>query len=155
MYAQDYLFTLQGKTYEMLTADGKDYVVIDMPNKSKEELYKQTLAGVSSIFNSPKDVISKIENEEVAVFGIVFIGTGGFGLKMSAHAKFVFQFKDNKIRINAPSIQKIYIEGNGDFDSRLQFKSNGGFNPKKKLYASFHENINNILLVSIKEQEDW
>ncbi|MDO4803102.1 MAG: hypothetical protein Q4A15_13125 [Prevotellaceae bacterium] len=153
--AQDYYFKCQGKSFTMLTEDGKDFVVIDKPNKTAKELYIQTLSGVSSVFNSPKDVVSKIDDQEIAIFGMVDVGKGGFGQAMTAHVRFTFQFKDNKVRVSAPEVQKIYMTGNGSIDCSKQFKNNGGFNPEKKLYTTFHQSLQGVIDLCLKEQEDW
>ena len=54
-------FKLQADGSFVNSSDGKNFVVIPFDGKTKDELYSETLVAVTKLYNSPKDVISKVE----------------------------------------------------------------------------------------------
>lgn len=97
-----------------LSQDGKDYITLEYPNESQSDLYNKFLVAITGTYVSPKDVISKIENQMISVHGykenalvIPYI----FKLKAYYDISYVlkYQFKDGKIRIDAPIITNLYF----------------------------------------------
>lgn len=81
-------------------ADEKDYYVIEVPNLSQAELYSKTIKFISTVYNSPKDVISgQIENELLTITGLETIFAD-----FDVRYKLNFQFKEGRVRYDMPQI---------------------------------------------------
>lgn len=106
---EPFVLQLNGK---FLTQDKKDYVVIEYTGKTKQELYNDYLATITKIYFQSKDGIDKVDNEIIKVYGL---NESAFSINFEKkllgipaistyQVKYVlqFQFKDGKIRIDAP-----------------------------------------------------
>lgn len=49
----------------------KSFVVFDYGTKTKNDIYTKAITAVTGIYVSPKDVISKVENEAISINGIL------------------------------------------------------------------------------------
>ncbi len=121
--------------------DTKDYIVIDVPNTSKEKLYQNVKKYINTLYNNPKLVSSEIENEQIVIDAVdgkemtVIFRLNGSNL-WSLNYKYDFQFKDNKIRFsptfkslsNPDDSQKISLIG-----SSFMGNATGIFNSKGKV----------------------
>ena len=88
------------------TEENTDYLVIQKDG-SAPELYSNILLSIGQRFNSPKDIISPIQNRQIAINAIypnIVKVKGGLGMA-DAYFTLVIEFKDNKIRIFAPKIK--------------------------------------------------
>ena len=149
-------FLLKGQT--IVTPEGlkleneAEFLVYDIENKSKENIYNNVLLYISQKYVSPKDVISKFENESITINAITDIkvgetNAGGKLLKSwnspiygSLNYTISILFKDNKLRVNIPNVNSIWYLG-----SRIYFKGNrlvtsNIFNNKEKLTNPFLKN---------------
>lgn len=155
-------FKLQENSNFINVLDGKSYSVITYDGKSQSELYSMILTSITKLYNSPKDVISKVENEIISVNGIctdyVIVKTPG--MKMHFAFKYIlkFQFKDGKVRIDAPIVSQMisqyepssYTKPFQDWVNSWKIFKNGTVNPKRQDTANYLNNklnslINNIL----------
>lgn len=88
----------------------KDYIVFNYPNKTASELFKGVESACNEIFNSSKDVMSKVDDKSIT---LNWRGDNLLTQGMGAQKTFIFTptltilFKDDKIRINAPKIGEI------------------------------------------------
>lgn len=108
----------QDSTYFELTPEGfvnkvapeKKDVVINIPDHKQKELYTSAIRYLSTLYVSPQDVLSKVENESVTVNGSVnnlsIYGNKAYGTLFEY--TYTVQFKDSKIRILSPSINRIF-----------------------------------------------
>lgn len=88
------------------TAENTNYLVIEMDG-SASELYNNVLLSIGRRFNSPKDVISSVQNKQISINAIypnIVKVKGGLGMA-NAYFGLVIEFKDNKIRIFSPEIK--------------------------------------------------
>ena len=155
----------------MLTKEGADFLIIDYKGKTKEELYKGLVLTSSSIFNSPKDTISPIENQLISINAIqpVIWKVGGLlgAIEVNVHYVLKIHIKDEKIKIDAPYFSLLSFSTGGTQDNiegwtkaQKFFNSDGSPNNKKGR-AEFCQDINNSFnnliyqLLNYKEQEDW
>lgn len=151
-----------------LTEEGKDFVVIQQEGKSAQELYNQVLQAVTLQYNSAKDVISKVENSVISVNGIannVSILSAMFGVKVFFSIQYViqFQFKDGRIRVDAPRIARLFTDSSADIspiegwlNAQKIFKN--GERNKEEVIAGFENTLNRILeelLYAKNNEEDW
>ncbi len=90
-----------------------DYIVIEFEDKTKEQLFDNTHLFASSSFVSPHDVISVSGKEQITLNGVATnIRWRNIILKhCSVNFTITILFKDGKIRINNPIINRIYTSG--------------------------------------------
>lgn len=90
------------------TQDGKDYVVLPCDGKTAHELYDIVRINVGKTYNSPKMVMSVVEDKSIAISAYVqdIIIEGNFVAKVSYECDYnlQFDFKDGKIRVGAPKL---------------------------------------------------
>lgn len=146
-------FTPEGS---FLTAnEGKDYAVLSCPGLSQEELYNKFYIAVSRLCDSPKDHISYIERQMISYTNIEKEGVTlkGGGSKMTYDVEFTvkMEFKDGRVKIDAPTFIAWYLVGKGMFTASFKgakiipqewvkwrpnvfigFDENGNIVPKKK-----------------------
>ena len=170
MYAQSPVnFKLQSDgTFK--TVDGNDFVVIQQKGKSASELYNEVLQSVTLQYNSAKDVVSKVDNSVISINGIssdCITLSGMLGVKVVFSIQYIlqFQFKDEKIRVEAPVLSRLFSDKTPDIKPisgwlKVQnvFKKDKP-NPKKQSTIDDFENtlngLINRILMSKKVEEDW
>lgn len=88
-----------------------DYVTFDFEGSTKEQIYSRALVAISSMYVSPKDVLSTVENEIISINGVGKEAILGriMGMKFGYNISYTMtlKFKDGKLRIDAPSINSI------------------------------------------------
>ncbi len=94
-------------------AGDTDYYVVNMGKKSAHQLYMDILSHISSIYRNPERVISKVEDRSIVINGYAnevsyFKDRQGYSTSVSFKYRIELQFKDGKIRVNAPDLLDIY-----------------------------------------------
>ncbi|WP_155642483.1 hypothetical protein [Tannerella forsythia] len=172
-YAQNAVnFKVQEDGTFVNESDGKKFAILSFEGISKNDLYAKTLIGITKIYNSPKDVISKVEGDMISVNGIrqdCINYPWLFGSRIIFSIDYVlqFQFKDGKVRVEAPVITRCYnYQYQPDkleywIKAQKLFK-NGEPNPKRKdvindINTAANEIINNILknLDENSDENNW
>ena len=156
--AQDTIdFRLQYDGSYLNHDDKKNYVVIPFEGKTKEDLYSKTLIALTKMYNSPKDVISKVDGEVISVNGIIkdcVILRGIMGSKSFYSIQYVlqFQFKDAKVRVDAPVITRIFSNDKPTYISpQIWLEENKVFKNGKQNYLrqeainGFNKPLNNLI----------
>jgi len=85
------------------------YIVFEKPG-SQQELYNCIKSFIVSRFQSPKDVMTENSPESIALNAVAdgIIVKKGFGyLDVNTNYTIVFHFKDGKIRVDLPSINRM------------------------------------------------
>lgn len=113
----------QSEKYIKLTPDGfkalddKEYCIVQT-EKSAVDMYNEVLLSLGRLANSPKDVISKVENKQIAInaylFGATIFKFNGIKTIMNAHYQLTIEFKDNRVRIFMPEILGLYDDKFGN-----------------------------------------
>lgn len=159
------------------TKDKKTFIVVEYEGKTAQELYNMIKANVLTSYNNPQNVLNEIEPTNITIRAVsnVLYSTYGFGSGFTEYAAkytLVFQFKDGKIRVNAPEIDTdLIVNASGapipkTFISLIDgwFDKNGGVKKRKQENVSnieFQFNyIINYLLGNFKkreqpEEENW
>lgn len=170
--AQTVNFKLQKNGY-FVTEDGMDYVVVEYEGKTASELYSMVKSNIIELYNDPSKVMSENEPSKIVINAMAgniystykpFVGF----ISYSAYYKYIFMFKDGKIRINAPYVkQDLYVPGwQGTFSGLVRhwFDEDGKVKSEQQANVSkmeliFIYPINLILGVesSVEEnvEEDW
>ena len=152
------------------TQDGKSFDVAVVDNKNATELFDIVRKHVALTYNSPKEVESNVEDKIIAIYSYAknctLYTAPGMKFYLSFHYSLKIQFKDNKIRIEAP----ILCDMDGSAWGTLQktFKAKGIFSkdgvlsdkPKKRQTVTMLENyfndlINRIINGDARAKENW
>lgn len=175
----------QSEKYFKLTHDGfrslddKEYCIVQT-EKSAIDMYNEVLLSLGRLANSPKDVISKVENKQIAInaylYGSTIFKFNGSKTIMNAHYQLTIEFKDNRVRIFAPDILGLYDDQFGNeilfictkINRLYQVKNQSIFDYKTKalrneeqknnLENSFNTLINSLLFSQYSNNssnEDW
>lgn len=145
----------------------KSYIVVEFPDKTKSDLYSDVLFAVSSLYASPKDVLSTSENESITINGYAK-DCLHYGMNvMSIHYSITMLFKDGKVRVNSPQVVSIVFDGgkiSTNFVGWLKtqnFFVNGEVNTKPnkvKVVEEYNRKMNSLIysILNYKQvQEDW
>lgn len=91
-----------------------DYVVYEIPEMSAGELKSAAYTVLSSMYKSPKDVITSLSENMIQLEGYASKVYGKWAGESYYNRDILFclviQFKDGKIRYNIPAIKQIYSE---------------------------------------------
>lgn len=93
------------------TDKGKAFVVVEFEGKTAQELYNMVKANVLKLYNSPQNVLNEIEPTNITIRALsdVLYSTYKLGaafVEYRAKYNLVFQFKDGRIRVDAPLIDR-------------------------------------------------
>ncbi len=160
-----------------VSEDGNSYVVVKFEGKTAQDLYNTVKANVLTLYNSPQNVLNEIEPTNITIRAMSDVLHSTYKLgsaftEYKAMYTLVFQFKDGKIRVNAPEIDrnlkvnatavplpKTFISLIDDwFDKKGVVKKNKQ-DKVSKIEALFNYPINYLLgnfsKQSSNEAEDW
>jgi len=106
----------------------KDYVVIDFPERTKEDLFKSTKLYLNTLYNNPDFVSSEVENEQIVINAVGSSGAASY------HYQIIFSFKDFRVKI-APTFKYLgYTSFNGQYGKTyLQAPTNSIFKMNGKV----------------------
>lgn len=175
-WAQD-KFELTFNGFRNAADTTKDYVVIDIPNLDKATLYKNAMIYLSKQYVSPKDVLSTVDNESITINAVsqnaVKIKHLYLNPSWDVNYTITLQFRDNKVRVSEPSLNKISTR-TGDIFRTVSinpYTGNGMNNKeiynkkadlkledaKKNLEAFVNTYIENLNkgITSTNNQEEW
>ena len=177
LYSQDTLPKMELKHKGFVASDSTStFVVIDYPDKSKNDLYTNALTYLNSIYGDPEKVLSTVENESIIVNGLTESIKGSLDwYKYPMFYKIIIQFKDEKIRVEpiitdlteitgTGTINKYYVS-NTDSPKEVEInciwmkskKTNDYFLFRDELKLSIDNWINSYVknLVNGIENNDW
>lgn len=128
--------TFDFKIQSNLTFKRKDsannFYVINFPKKTAHQLYMDILSHIASIYSNTDYVTSKVEDRNVVVNGYArniasSKDYAGNYIAIDLEYKLNFEFKDGKIRVNAPTAQDIYSKAGSYIDkvSEYSFAESG------------------------------
>lgn len=149
----------------------KTYVVLEFPEKTKEEIYKQVMFKLNKMFNSPKDVLSVLENESITINAI----DSKRVRRTSMHSfknryTLTLEFKNGKMKINAPifeltnyysrGLQKLHLmyKGLSLGGENLSIYSKNGDPKRQKAITDLNAFANTYIEVfkeTFSKKEDW
>ena len=138
-----------------LTADSSDYVVVPFEGKTASELYSMVKANAMSLYRDPKEVMSEDENVAIKICELKNIDENLY-YDYYGDCSFLFQFKDGKIKVDAPSVSnQVYDKESKSYKSfyfhvRSLFTREGTVKPRKlkhklRIEDSINYSINYLL----------
>lgn len=108
-------FYIEDESGLLKTRGSGDYYLLERNGKSASELYTNVLSAISTMYKNPEKVLSKVDNVSITVSGTALdvpvskdasLTNSVFPQKNDYYGfdyTLSFQFKDGKIRVNAPS----------------------------------------------------
>lgn len=140
-----------------------DYIIINVPNKTKEELYKISLLYLSKQYVSPKDVLTRIQDESIAANfyerRAVFLRTGTWDEDFDMHSTVNYDFKDGKIRIRFIINEFSSISGNSLKERRTAYFFNRkGERRDEESINTVEKHVNSLIskfVKGISEDGNW
>ena len=132
-----------------------DYVVTEVPGKSKEELYTKVIEWLNKTYKNPKEVIkAQIENDYIRIEGIksnMLCVISGASSCFDVRYQIEISFKDGRYKFDVTKIEQyappsrvwLDIPINGDFKG--YFKESGEIKPMFKLLPdAFQSTFNGL-----------
>jgi|WetSurMetagenome_2_1015567.scaffolds.fasta_scaffold216311_2 hypothetical protein len=168
-YAQsrvDFQLTPNGT---FISKDGKGYAIINYDNQTKDQLYSEAFLAATKFHNTSESVIRNEDDKMITIHGdyknVAKYMTMVLYFPLSAKYIVQFQFKDGKVKISAPLITSINLEG-VDVDKPMLWLSqlyNEKGKPKKsrittieEIDKSMNSIINNILTnMENSKKDNW
>ena len=146
-----------------------DFVTYEIPEMTASELKSSVYTTLTSIFKSPKDAITSITDNMIQLEGYSpnlfkeYLGDD-YGT-VSNHIIFslVIQFKDGKVRYNAPSIKNIHMKvDNSDIESipnvngiNLRSYFTTDVDGKLESIEMYFNNLISLINNKLKKSNDW
>ncbi len=94
--------------------NNKEFVIYEIPGYKASQLKETVYTALSSMYKSPKDVITNISDNMIQLEGygsnVYYIRSGESIFSCDILFNIVIQFKDGKVRYNKPNIKQIYME---------------------------------------------
>lgn len=117
------------------TEDGKGFFVYQHEG-TQAELYKKVKTAITTLFASAKSVMSESEPEAITVNGAEEIQFKLKGIRRTALIDYVMviQFKDGRVRFDAPSVQRIIDTRYHDYVISMHKGKSGGLSGNYNLY---------------------
>jgi hypothetical protein len=130
IFAQSFSLTSNG--FVDSKDQSKNFIVIDATG-SQSELFNKAKTYLTTIYKSPKDVLSESAPDVITINGIetkavIKKAMGMVAVAYDMNYTIVIRFKDGKIRIDAPAFSlSDYESGSKPIKMILLGSSNGGF----------------------------
>ena len=91
-----------------------DFVIYEIPDMSASDLKGAVFTALSSMYKSPKDVITSLSDNMIQLEGyavdVYYSKAGEYSYGCDLSFNIIVQFKDGKVRYNVPTIKQIYID---------------------------------------------
>ena len=142
------------------TDDGKNFYVLNFEGKSQQELYDAVEIWAGGRYSSPKVVVSPSLNAaqitiNAVVAGLTYMPKRVISVPIDVNYTFQILFKDNKIRFNAPIINRMDADGQVEqqlYLVRPSIISDGIFSKSGKLLDQLSKyKLKNTLTISLKK----
>ncbi|TDQ80227.1 hypothetical protein [Sphingobacterium yanglingense] len=83
----------------------KKYIILDFPNISKRELFKETIKYINANYEHPEEITNLLNDEQIVItdFELIKVNAGFLGggsIDLQYYYKYDLQFKDGKIRFD-------------------------------------------------------
>jgi hypothetical protein len=116
-----------------------EYLVIDAPGVKQDELYKNVLNVINTLYSNPQKGLHVVAGESInlsAYQKTAFkLSSGVMSYVYDVDYTLSFQFKEGKIRVNRPTFEAGFRNYNGTWaklnPSRAFFKNNGEVKSEK------------------------
>ena len=146
-----------------LQSSNNGFVVYEIPNMSASELKASVFTTLSSMYKSPKDVITSLSENMIQLEGYAegIYGTDVAGDYYRNDIAFalIIQFKDGKVRYNSPNIKMIYqdwpLPGMAKLDMNKPISVLIKDSSSREKVANYFNSIINTINSKLKQSNDW
>lgn len=146
-----------------LQSSNNGFVVYEIPNMSASELKASVFTTLSSMYKSPKDVITSLSENMIQLEGYAegIYGTDVAGDYYRNDIAFalIIQFKDGKVRYNSPNIKMIYqdwpLPGMAELDMNKPISVLIEDSSSREKVANYFNSIINTINSKLKQSNDW
>lgn len=162
-FSQEFIMTYNNYVSKEDTT--KNYIILEYPGKTKEELYKLTTKYIFSNYSGSKNhSFSNVENEQIVIdvlsrdYRRMWINLSGGNLWKVSN-RYEFNFKDGKIKFTPSFSSFSNTENSSTASYKILFNSKG--EPKKDGVIYFTEALVNNFVRDFKKgieenkSEDW
>lgn len=103
------------------TESGDNFIIVNANSVSQKELYQRCEAMLMKEFTNPEKVLSRQPNNIITVHGVYpdAVQYSNDGTSYDVDCTITFMFKDGKVRIDAPVIEKLTDYDYGITDTYL------------------------------------
>lgn len=140
-----------------------DFVIYEVPNMQASVLKAAVYTTLSTLYKSPKDVITSISDNMIQLEGYAkgvyrtTEGTTSYGKDLLFDL--VIQFKDGKIRYNIPTIKMIYSEwplsGMARLNMELPLSKLIDDRPSRLLVEKYFNELISMINSNIVQSNNW
>ncbi len=176
-FAQYFTLTPNG----FLSEGKNNYTVVDFPNTKQNNIYKNVLHALNTMYKDPKKVLTLVDGESITINGYeeyviphraksnpIQIGKTNYEFDVSYTISILF--KDNKMRINSPtfecrrwmttdySAKWVYLTLNKDKKSKASIYGKENEINAQDSYDALDKHFNNLIAEIIKKSKtvnDW
>lgn len=173
---EDVKFHIRDVSGLLKTDTAEDFYVVEYKDKTAAELYTNMLSAVATSYQKPGNVLSKVDNVVITISGKALdvpapkdldLINETFPAKNSYYAfdyVLSFQFKDGKIKVNAPTFSAENVLFANPFNNGRYTEVADRFplvhfnNPEDEITICFEKYINDIIQALLKKSEtvnDW
>lgn len=149
--------------------EGKDYIVVPFEGKNAHQIYVELATNVGSIYNSPANVMSSVEDVSIKIRAIknFLVTWGAISSEFSGYYQLEFKIKDGRVRITAPIIEQDMTDKNGYNHAGYYrkyikgiFKDGVAKGKQLAKYIALNQSMNSTInailgLCKSEEEEDW
>ena len=140
----------------------KDYIAFNFPNMSSGDIKAAVVSKLSSLYNSPKDVINSIGDNvislDASVIGLFYRKAGNDTYKVDADFTMTIHIKEGNIRYDAPVFHQLYYN---TFMGRLRMDMTQKIyylieeDSERSSTVNYFNNLVSELNTAISKSNDW
>ena len=152
------------ETSEFISKQSYDgFVVYEIPEMSASDLKASVYTTLSSMYKSPKDVITTLSDNMIQLEGYAAKVYGKYAgetyYRRDILFNLVIQFKDGKVRYNAPTFKQIYTEwplsGMGRLNMNLPLSELVEDDISRTRVEVYFNNLIKSINSQLKKSNDW
>lgn len=161
-FGQQFAFVSYASGIKNSEEQYKDYLAFDFSDKSAGDIKAAVISKLSSLYNSPKDVINSIgENVitlDASVMGLFYRKAGDDLYRVDADFTMTIHVKEGKVRYDAPVFHQLYYNtfmGQLKMDMRKQIYELIKEESERNSTTRYFNNLVLQLNTAIAESDDW
>lgn len=156
-------FDFSTATFISQQSSNDNFIVYEVPNMKVADLKSAVYTTLSSMYKSPKDVITSLSDNMIQLegyaSGVYRTNAGSTSYGKDILFDMVIQFKDGKVRYNRPTIKMIYTEWPLAGMARLNMERPLSYlieeNTSRTLVESYFNNLIRTINIKLKQSNDW
>ena len=155
-------FGFDGRGFYSKQDAANDFVVYEIPEMSASDLKGSVFTVLSSMYKSPKDVITNLSDNMIQLEGYaknVYIGLfGDRAPYVSLSFNIVIQFKNGKVRYNKPIIKQLVLDDYGRIKViyvTQPISTLISSDADRRMVQKYFKNLIETINTKLTESNDW